>query len=200
MSRNRQGWNALLERAVSEGRARVAAGDSFMPLRTAAGLKINAGKFNLEAERGERIRITSTGREIARYWDIRPTPAPRQVRSDAWNPSKSVQRYRAFRDEVRAREVWAPEPGDLLVFLMPMPRSWSRRKRDEHDGMPHLPKPDADNLAKALLDACYGNDSHIWIFTPVKLWSSTPGLVIIRREPPIKLPFLIADPTSIDLP
>lgn len=191
MSRNRAGWNALLERALANGRARVVAGDG--------SLELEAGKRQSNPPPPASPKPPPPPRDMfdlplseveeARFWAITPTPAPRQVRRDAWKPSAAVLRYRAFRDEVAARKVWAPTPGDVLVFLMPIPRSWNQRKRLEHDGMPHLAKPDVDNLAKALLDAVYGNDSHIWAVSAFKLWSSTPGIVIIRRDPMIEIPF-----------
>lgn len=124
-----------------------------------------------------------------RFWSIVPVPAPRQVRSDAWRPRPGVVRYRAFRDEVRYARVWAPEPGDLVVFMLPIPKSWSARKAASMDGQPHLPRPDADNLLKALLDATYVEDAAIWTYTPAKVWSSTPGILIERREPALPIPF-----------
>lgn len=130
MSRNRAGWNALLERALANGRARVVAGDG--------SLELEAGKRESNPPPRDMFDLPLSEVEEARFWAITPTPAPRQVRRDAWKPSAAVLRYRAFRDEVAARKVWAPTPGDVLVFLMPIPRSWNQRKRLEHDGMPHL--------------------------------------------------------------
>lgn len=127
----------------------------------------------------------------ARFWPIIPTPAPRQVRKDAWHPSSSVIRYREFRDEVARQRVWGPRDGDLVVFLIRIPASWSLEKKLEMDGYPHQSKPDFDNLLKALLDACYGNDAHIWTLTPAKFWSSTPGIYIERRTPSVRCPFLV---------
>lgn len=125
----------------------------------------------------------------SKHFPIRPTPAPRQVRRDAWAPSPAVARYRAFRDECKWRQIWAPSPGDLVVFMLPMPKSWSRKRTREADGQPHERVPDADNLLKALLDAVYGDDAHIWTITPAKVWSSTPGIYIERRPPALPIPF-----------
>lgn len=114
------------------------------------------------------------------YWPIIPTPAPRQIEADKWDPRPSVVRYRAFCREVQWKKVWAPLPGDVVYFLMPIAKS---RQEDRLHLTPHLQVPDADNLLKALLDAAYGNDAHIWTITPVKLWSDQPGIIIERRKP-----------------
>lgn len=115
----------------------------------------------------------------AEFWPIVPTPAPRQVQSDKWDPRPSVIRYRAFCREVQWKKVWAPTPGDVVYFLMPIPKS---RRYESLHLTAHVQKPDADNLLKALLDACYGEDSHIWTITPFKVWSETPGIIVERRE------------------
>lgn len=42
-----------------------------------------------------------------------------------------------------------------LIFFMPIPASWSRQKKKSHSGdcMPHIKKPDIDNLEKGVYDA-----------------------------------------------
>lgn len=115
------------------------------------------------------------------YYQITPTPAPRQVRRDAWNPSPSVQRYRAYRDEIRVLRITMPERPRLL-FLLPMPRSWSARKREQLRGMPHRAKPDADNLTKAIKDATLGEDSQVWDEHATKFWWDHGGLFIADMD------------------
>lgn len=124
----------------------------------------------------------------ARFWPIKPTPWVRESNRDKWAPRARVQRYRAFRKECFFRKVWPPRPGDLVVFMMPMPSRWSRVTRIEMDGLEHEQVPDVDNLLKALLDALYPDDSQIWMVTAAKVWSQTPGIYIERRLP-IDLPF-----------
>lgn len=115
---------------------------------------------------------------MIKIYPIVPVSAPRQVRKDAWDPSAHVQRYRAFRDEVRIRGVQLPRPFHHVIFVMPMPQSWSQNKKRAHDGMPHECKPDRDNLEKALLDSVYGEDSHVWDGRCTKLWGYE-GLIIV---------------------
>ena len=93
---------------------------------------------------------------------ITPVPKPRQTRADKWKKRPSVVRYRAFADEVR---YLLPRDHDFngcdIEFIIPMPKSWSKKKRYETNGSPHTQKPDLDNLLKALLDAHTDDDSGI---------------------------------------
>ncbi|AMO48870.1 Endodeoxyribonuclease RusA [Enterobacter sp. FY-07] len=103
------------------------------------------------------------------------------TRSDKWKKRPEVLRYRAFCDEVRARGVILPESGSHITFILPMPQSWSKKKRAEMNGKPHKSKPDKDNLEKALLDALFEDDSHVWDSRVTKLWGEV-GQVIIRED------------------
>jgi Holliday junction resolvase RusA-like endonuclease len=120
-------------------------------------------------------------------YPITPVPAPRQTRRDAFKSSAEypvrppVARYRAFCDEVRLRQVRVPEPFHHVVFVLPMPSSWTPSQRAQHHGMPHQQKPDRDNLEKALLDALFANDARIWDGRTTKLWG-TQGLLIVSSE------------------
>lgn len=119
-------------------------------------------------------------------YPIVPVPAPRQVNSDKWRPTARVLRYRAFRDEVRLRKVCIPESGFHVVFTLPMPQSWSQKKKREMDGRPHKQKPDVDNLVKALLDAIYGDDSHVWDGRMTKVWGQQGQIAISDICCPLK--------------
>lgn len=112
-------------------------------------------------------------------YPITPVPKPRQTQSDRWNKRPRVLRYRAFADECRARKVVVPECGAHITFVLPMPASWSNKKRDTMDGQPHQVKPDKDNLEKALLDAIYGDDSVVWDSRVTKIWGES-GAIIIK--------------------
>ena len=99
---------------------------------------------------------------------------------DKWAKRDCVARYWAFKDEVRLRGVTVNN-GDTIIFHIPMPKSWSKKKRQEHDGQYHQAKPDLDNLQKALLDAIYDDDAHIAHTTVIKLWSNEPGISITSQ-------------------
>jgi Holliday junction resolvase RusA-like endonuclease len=100
---------------------------------------------------------------------ITPVPQPRMVRSDKWAKRPRVLRYFAFRDECKLKRVELPE-NYHVVFVMPMPKSWSAKKCEQMNGLPHRNKPDKDNLEKALLDAIYRDDSQVWDGRVTKIW------------------------------
>lgn len=76
----------------------------------------------------------------------------------------------------------------VLEMRFPVPASWSKAKRARAlAGVGwHTSKPDADNVAKAVLDACNGvvfrDDSQIVILTATKEFSETPGVRVVIRE------------------
>lgn len=112
-------------------------------------------------------------------YPITPYPKPRMTRSDKWKKRDCVLRYRAFCDECRLRGVDLPASGAAIHFVLPMPASWSQKKRQQMDGQPHQQKPDIDNLVKALADACYQDDSHIWHYAGLKKTWGDAGQIII---------------------
>lgn len=70
-------------------------------------------------------------------YDITPVPKPRQTQRDRWKKRGSVLRYRNFADEVRLMKVPLPEAGAHIIFHIPMPMSWSKKKKAEMNGKPH---------------------------------------------------------------
>lgn len=101
-----------------------------------------------------------------------PRGAVRQSRKDAWKPSLAVQRYRAWRDVVRAAFVSAKNlskpripasvPGEVhMIAYLPIPPSWSKKKQLEMVGRPHLSTPDADNIYKGATDPIFEQDGGI---------------------------------------
>lgn len=97
-------------------------------------------------------------------------------------------RYREYAD--RLREIAGtigfevPESGMALCFYLPMPASWSKKKRRAMNGAPHQQKPDVDNLTKALLDALCEEDSFVWqIERMEKRWAEVGHVVVtVRRD------------------
>ena len=69
-----------------------------------------------------------------------------------------------------------------ITFWLPMPPSWSQKKRDMMDWELHRQKPDIDNLFKALADALYGDDSHIAIMHATKRWAVNGAIEIRQRN------------------
>lgn len=110
---------------------------------------------------------------------ITPVGKPRMTRRDKWKQRPPVMCYRIFCDEARLHGIRVPESGAHITFVLPMPPSWSKKKRAAMDGQPHQQKPDLDNLKKSLLDALFEDDSHIWDTRTSKVWGET-GMIIIE--------------------
>ena len=115
---------------------------------------------------------------MKKTYPIDPVPKPRMTQRDRWKKRACVLRYNAFKDEVRFQRVTIPENGYHITFVLPMPQSWSKKKRAQMDGQPHQQTPDKDNLEKALLDAVYGRDEHIWDGRVTKRWGREGKIIV----------------------
>ncbi|WP_298505136.1 RusA family crossover junction endodeoxyribonuclease [uncultured Sphaerochaeta sp.] len=137
--------------------------------------------------------------------DVIPMGAPRQARSDKWKRRPVIDRYHAYKDllvfvdsKVNIKKV-INDTGVSLVcmFTMPIPPSWPKKLQESVVGLPHsgivLPrnkigklvttKPDIDNMAKGVLDAIYGEDSHVWANMGFKIYGNGPAIRIYKSIP-----------------
>jgi len=112
---------------------------------------------------------------------VSPVPKPRQSRSDKWRVRPEVLRYRVFCDTLRlqAHTQKFHLPDSFAVeFILPMPKSWSLKKKKAMNGKPHRQTADIDNLLKALIDALLSEDKQVWDVHASKRWGET-GLIRI---------------------
>lgn len=119
----------------------------------------------------------------AYVFHVSPCPAPRMTRADAWKDRPCVLRYRQFRDELRreaTRVGYTLQPVLHITFVLPMPESWSARKREKMVGLPHRGRPDRDNLLKAFQDTFGGDDGFVWDGRTTKVWGQS-GQIIVER-------------------
>lgn len=107
-----------------------------------------------------------------------------------YTPKRSAQAM----DEIRAAAIRAvaesawilverPYPVQVeIVARFQIPSSWSKKRAASSSGTPHTQRPDADNVAKMVLDALTGiawqDDTQVSSLIVRKEWASTPGLVI----------------------
>ena len=108
-------------------------------------------------------------------------PKPRMTRRDKWlsPPRPCVARYRDFKSGFMAQALeqgYRPGQMDIIklevLAMLPMAKSWSKKKRKAHQSLPHRQKPDADNILKAVGDTLAGDDSGIYSVSCRKFWSS----------------------------
>lgn len=76
----------------------------------------------------------------------------------------------------------------LIEAEFPIPKSASKKKREEMRETYHTNKPDGDNLAKSIMDALNGvafeDDSAVSVLTVVKTWSESPCVYVHIQETP----------------
>lgn len=125
-------------------------------------------------------------------FDVVPVSAPRMTQSDRWktNPNHpdprkrqrpAVQAYFKYKNElVRQANILGFEMSSTLdvVFIVPMPNSWSDKKKSRMNGMPCQTKPDTDNYIKAIKDTFCKNDSHVWKVIAEKRWGFKGSVLI----------------------
>jgi len=127
-------------------------------------------------------------------FDVIPMGAPRLSQSDKWktNPNhidpmkrqrKVVTNYYAFKNLLiwQAKEMNF-ELGQTLdaLYLIPMPNSWSMKKKERMNGMPCKVKPDTDNITKGVKDTFRKNDSDIWYEKAEKRWAFKGSIIIFQ--------------------
>ena len=124
-------------------------------------------------------------------YHITPIPKPRMTNQDRWPtrppkyrgkewPRPCVRRYRNFENLVAINHIELPAIGAHVIFVLPMPKGWSVKKKERMNNRYHQQIPDLDNLVKALADSIYKQDSiiaDIWI---TKIWGYE-GQIIITK-------------------
>ena len=104
---------------------------------------------------------------------ITPVGKPRMTQRDRWYKRTTTSSYWAFKDQLvlltkQKQFVLGDRYG--VIFYLPMPDSWSKKKKFEMMGRPHQSKPDLDNLCKAIQDCLKVNDAVIWDLEARKIW------------------------------
>jgi len=122
--------------------------------------------------------------------NVAPCSKPRMTQRDRWKKRQCVLDFFAFRDrikqEIKDKDALLIDEGPFnwdeleVIFLVPMPKSWSKKKKALMAGKPMQSRPDLDNYLKGLFDATHEEDSTIWKVTASKIWTSETGKIIIN--------------------
>jgi Holliday junction resolvase RusA-like endonuclease len=114
-------------------------------------------------------------------FDVVPMGAVRMNRADRWRKRPVVLQYFQFIDRLReqAKDLKF-ELGKTFnaVYFLPMPDSWSNKKKEKMNGSIHESKPDTDNITKGIKDALRENDSDIWWEKAEKRWAYKGSILI----------------------
>jgi len=108
--------------------------------------------------------------------ELAPFLKPRMTQSDKWKKRPVVVKYWNWKSSFQEYGINFDSGQVDVIFFVPMPKSWTKKKCLEMDGKPHQSRPDIDNYLKALFDAVCSEDSHIHTVTAKKVWS-TKGMI-----------------------
>lgn len=117
------------------------------------------------------------GLKLLASFDVTPCAKPRMTQSDKWKQRSVTTKYWQFKNKLKKqaklKKFDMPQCNYRLVFYIPMPQSWSKKKKTKMNMKPHQAKQrnDKDNLEKAFLDALLDEDSSIWDGRVTKVWS-----------------------------
>ena len=104
---------------------------------------------------------------------------PRVTKNGTYMPPEYVERREMLKWHCRDM----PDVESRMIALdicgvRPMPKSWSKKKRAELDGMPTTAKPDVDNFAGAVMDALLVEDSNVVDLHVSKIWGQQAQIII----------------------
>lgn len=126
-------------------------------------------------------------------YDVVPMGAVRMTGRGKW-VKDNAQRYLAYKEEIcwQTRQQMKnkdPITGPIAVnvqFRMPIPKSWSKKKKSEAEGQYHTKRPDTDNLIKGLFDSLnnlvWKDDNQVCKILAKKIYSSKPGIEIEIKQ------------------
>lgn len=113
---------------------------------------------------------------------------PRVTKYGTFTPEKTKQYEELVRWSWRAAKCkpLANQPLEVLVYAyFTPPKSASKKKQNAMLGAPYMHKPDADNIAKAILDAlngiAYADDSAVVSLTVEKFYAETARVDVVIR-------------------
>ena len=96
---------------------------------------------------------------------LRPPGLKRLLRLERFNNYKVE-----LGAEAKRKQFTMPPIGCSITFFIPVPPSWSKKKKKLHHGRFHQSKPDLDNLLKAFMDSLMAEDKQIAHIELSKRW------------------------------
>jgi Holliday junction resolvase RusA-like endonuclease len=109
---------------------------------------------------------------------LRPAGLKRLLRIEKYNNYKL-----SLSAEAKLKKFTLPSHGFAITFYIPVPQSWSKKKKKLHHGMLHQSTPDLDNLLKAMKDSLTSEDKYVAQYTACKRWVDFPdGWIEIQMD------------------
>jgi Holliday junction resolvase RusA-like endonuclease len=76
-----------------------------------------------------------------------------------------IEKYNQYKIDLlslcKAQSFELPAQGLNITYYIPVPRSWSNKKKKQHHGVLHQSSPDLDNLLKATFDSLVREDKFV---------------------------------------
>ena len=115
---------------------------------------------------------------------------PRVTRNGTFTPKKTRDYEKKVREcYIEAGGHMFPDDAPLyadITAVFPIPSSLSKKRRALFNGRSHCKKPDADNVAKAILDAlncvAYRDDSAVSHISMTKIYGEDPHVRVFLLE------------------
>lgn len=89
-----------------------------------------------------------------------------------------IERYNQYKvdllTEAKRKQFIIPASGLHVTFYVPVPESWSKKKKAAHHGLLHQSRPDLDNFCKSLFDSLITEDKYIANIQATKRWVDFP--------------------------
>lgn len=101
-----------------------------------------------------------------------------------YNRKKYLQKYWDFKKALKAEFEKCgldkyPTDNVWFKFYIPMPKSWSQKKKNALCFEKHESRPDNSNCHKSIEDACCSEDKRNWDYRVSKFWYDGPGHIEI---------------------
>lgn len=144
---------------------------------------VSAKKIILNITACTWVRVTANDRIFFRI--------PRdKLRLSGLKRLERIEKYNQYKVNLlataKAKQFVIPEQGAGVTFFMPMPKSWSQKKKNLYNGTLHQQRPDLKNLLSAWEDALCIEDKYIAHYASLcKRWVDFPtGWIEISIEEP----------------
>jgi len=105
---------------------------------------------------------------------------PREkLRPDGLRRLLRLERYNNYKldllAEAKKKNFTIPAYGMSVTFYIPVPKSWSNKKKKQYHGTFCQSRPDLDNLVKSLMDSLLDEDKYVANLTATKRWVDFPS-------------------------
>lgn len=124
-------------------------------------------KYILEITPQTHVRATQNDRMYFRIprEKLRPAGLKRLLRLEKYNDYKL-----SLAGLVKQQKFDFPNFGASIKFFIPVPKTWSLKKKRQMHLRFHMSRPDIDNLCKSFFDSLFTEDKHIAHYECSKFW------------------------------